>query len=413
MKKAVFLIVAFPIIALETLKLSNGLTIVIERRDIPAIAMTLIYRAGSFYDPYGAEGTSYLLNQLSFQGTRRTGPWEEVLFLKRIGGEADSEVNFDYVLYHSVFPKEEFPLVLWFEAERMKNLELTPSKIITSRAILASQVQRNYQMDLRFNIYSSLIKACFKGTPYSHPPTGFAETIARIPPRRLVEFYRQYYTPANLTIVLVGKIEPKYRELIKKMFSQVRSSSPFSPSSLSFPVGENRIRIRTNLAKREAFLLAYRISPADLKTRIAFDMLRAFMERKMEEEMLKSGDIVDYSVEVQHLVYASLFYIFVSNDNLKKWFSFVNRQLQSVRTVGIKASQLRQLKELLSARLKLEKQNFKRWSKQLAKMFVIMEGDEESYLRALVEISPLEFRELIRRNTYTINRTEILIEPWK
>jgi len=130
--------------------------------------------------------------------------------------------------------------------------------------------------------------------------------------------------------------------------------------------------------------------------------------------MLQTGAISDYSVEIQHLTYASLFYVyFSSNGNLKKWIKFLDSQIKQVRSFDLKTSELRRLKESFSAELAQKKQNFDLWCKELGKLFLIWNTSEEKLTKVLVELSPIVFRGILRSNIYNFNRTRILIEPWR
>ena len=222
-------------------KLDNGIKLfVVEDKRYPLITGRFVFEAGSFYDETigkGKFGLSSILSELIAKGTEDLTHSEisEKIEYFGAGFSSGSDSDAAYLTLHSL--SKYFPNVL----------ELA-SKIITHPAL--SEVEFNKLVEHKINsIISYLdegdflsIKAfrnkIYKNTPYSNIPDGTIYSISKLKLEDTINFYKKYFVPDNLMVVLVGDINPSgSEELINKYFSNWQGSGVVKGSicSLDFP----------------------------------------------------------------------------------------------------------------------------------------------------------------------------------
>ena len=65
-----------------------------------------------------------------------------------------------------------------------------------------------------------LLAAAFEAHPYHHSPGGWASDIENLRLSDAIAFYKKYYVPSNISIAIVGDVDPKQaRVLAEKYFS--------------------------------------------------------------------------------------------------------------------------------------------------------------------------------------------------
>ncbi len=407
-----FLLFSFAF-SLETFTLRNGMRIIIVKKDTPFVFINLYYKAGSFFDPHKQEGMSYLVSRMSFLGTKRSRPWEQVFFLKRIGGGINVEVNQDYAIYSSYFPKEELPLALWYELERMKSLSLRRDKFLREREKVARQLENETRTNPWFKIYSTLLENCYRSTPYSHPPWATSEEIRKIRLPRLVNFYSTYYQPKLATLVLVGNIGQDGKELIEKMFSPITGKEIILPERVEFLARDNSVNLNINIKAKGGFVISYRISNPKLLERLSLEIVKREIERKVHEKRIKEklGDTM--SIKVDHLVYSSLISIAFTGDHSQDWGRFVQDLITKLRIIPLREEELRGIKMEILREIREKESIPYEWGKQIGELYLVFGSSEEKTLSTLLGISPTALREIVRVNLYPFDRTIIHLRSWK
>src|SRR5690554_6787749 len=104
--------------------MSNGLTLIIHKETkTPLVATSVLYKAGSKYEPYEKSGLAHLMEHLMFSGTKNIKDFD--VPIQEAGGENNAYTNSDIAHYYNVAPANNLETLLWLESDRMKNLDLS------------------------------------------------------------------------------------------------------------------------------------------------------------------------------------------------------------------------------------------------------------------------------------------------
>jgi zinc protease len=212
--------------------LPNQLILLVsEEHSLPFVTFQLLIDSGSWKDPSGEEGLSYLtarglllgtskhtVNQvneeLDFMGaslSSSSGRDYATLSLKVLKKDLDKGLNlFMEVLTQPSFPKEEIKR----EVEK------------TLAAIQSAEDQPNEVAEKQFQ------KTLFVNSPYGHPVEGTKESVPKLTREAVVRFYRSYYHPNNAILTVVGdmtadEVKAKLLPLLEKWPSGEIPKLPF------------------------------------------------------------------------------------------------------------------------------------------------------------------------------------------
>ena len=72
-----------------------------------------------------------------------------------------------------------------------------------------------------------MLSTLFPDHPYGRPVIGLPKDLKNPSPRRVMEFYRRYYVPGNMIIVLAGDFDPDSAlRLIEETFGTLPAGNP-------------------------------------------------------------------------------------------------------------------------------------------------------------------------------------------
>lgn len=187
--------------------LGNGLrVVVIEHREVPAVTVQMLFRAGKVFDPAAKAGLAAATARLLREGTTTRSSQQIAQAIDSIGGSLDTFGSWDSagaslqvtsdqlapgldlladVLLHPSFPAEE--------VERWRRQTLNGLQV--------QQEDGGYLADASFE------RAVFEGHPYGLPDDGTPESVAALTRDDLTAFHREHYVPNQTILAVVGDVK--------------------------------------------------------------------------------------------------------------------------------------------------------------------------------------------------------------
>jgi zinc protease len=231
--------------------LPNGLVLLVcEERSLPFLTFQLLINSGSWRDPQGEEGLSYLTARGLLLGTSKrkvTTIHEELDFM---GASLSSSSGRDYATLHFQILKKElgkgwnlFMEVLTQPTFPEEEIKREVEK--TLAAIQAAEDQPDEVAEKEFQ------KTLFLSSPYAHPVEGTKESLPRITQEAIVRFYRSYYHPNNAILTIVGDIsaEEVKTKLLPSLSKWPMAEIPKIPFKPSFAKESKTVKIERGITQ--------------------------------------------------------------------------------------------------------------------------------------------------------------------
>ncbi len=209
-------------------KLENGMRIyVVERKDLPKVAVRLASRAGSMADPQGKEGLSSLAADVMRRGTTSKRALEIDDALGDLGtslnGRADSETaTLDFEVL-----KRNLAQALAVMADVAINPNFPADELERERKIRLAELAQGESQPNRISERLSLMLVYGRDHPYGRPTAGYPSTVEKITREDLVYFHETYWKPGGSALILVGDISlAEATELAKHSFTAWKGAAP-------------------------------------------------------------------------------------------------------------------------------------------------------------------------------------------
>jgi predicted Zn-dependent peptidase len=243
--------------------LGNGMRfIIVERHAVPVVSFWLHADVGSVNDYTGNTGLAHLFEHMAFKGTSDIGTKDivkERAALARVDeayeawqlekhvreepdpkrlqeleeafrqaqAEAEQYVESnefsqaiesnggvglnagtaaDYTVYFFSLPSNK--LELWFSLESARFLDPVLREFYKERDVVMEERRLRVESQPIGKLVEEYLALAYRAHPYGRPTVGWASDLENITRATAERFFREYYTPPNLTVVIVGDVKP-------------------------------------------------------------------------------------------------------------------------------------------------------------------------------------------------------------
>jgi zinc protease len=214
----------------ERFVLDNGLTVIVhEDHKAPIVAVNIWYHVGSKNEKPGKTGFAHLFEHLMFGGSEHSsGRYIETM--ERIGAtDLNGTTNPDRTNYFQNVPTSALDLTLWMESDRMGHLlgVLDQKTLDLQRGVVQNEKRQGENQPYGVTRQLLTQNTYPAGHPYSWTTIGDMADLDAASMKDVQEWFKTYYGPSNVVLVLAGDIDAKTaREKVDKYFGDIPSGPP-------------------------------------------------------------------------------------------------------------------------------------------------------------------------------------------
>jgi zinc protease len=219
--------------AVTTFELANGMqAVVVEDHRAPVVQHMVWYRAGSADEPKGASGVAHFLEHLLFKATDTMEAGELSATVAANGGNDNAFTSYDYTAYYQRVAADRLELMMRMEADRMVNLRLTESDIVTERNVILEERNQRTENDPRALFGEQMSAAQYLNSRYGVPVIGWKHEMETLSLDDALAFYRTYYAPNNAVLVVSGDVDPAEVRRLAETYYGTIPANPDLPERL-------------------------------------------------------------------------------------------------------------------------------------------------------------------------------------
>ncbi|WP_444463454.1 M16 family metallopeptidase [Rhodobacter capsulatus] len=211
--------------------LPNGLdAVVIEDHRAPVVVQMVWYRAGSADEIRGKSGIAHYLEHLMFKGTDTLAPGELSKVVAANGGSDNAFTSYDYTAYYQRIAADRLELVMKMEADRMRNLRISPDDWKTEREVILEERAQRTDSDPSALLSEQMRAAQFLNSPYGTPVIGWRQEMESLTREDALAWYRRHYAPNDAVLVVAGDVTPdQVKALAQTYYGPLEPSKDLPP----------------------------------------------------------------------------------------------------------------------------------------------------------------------------------------
>ncbi|MFA6989171.1 MAG: pitrilysin family protein, partial [Candidatus Gastranaerophilaceae bacterium] len=204
---------------IKVIKFNNGYTVVIkEVHSNPIVMIDTWVKTGAINETDTNNGVAHFLEHLFFKGTscHKRGEFEKILESK--GGIFNAATSKDFTHYYIKIASNYFDTALDLQSDMLLNVAIPQNELDMERKVVQEEIRRS--KDEPSNVlYDNLNSMLFSHHPYKRTILGSEQIIGSISRDKIFEFHDKWYTPSNMTTIIVGDVDTnKILPLIKQKF---------------------------------------------------------------------------------------------------------------------------------------------------------------------------------------------------
>jgi zinc protease len=193
--------------------LPNGLVVIFsEDHAVPQVAVNVSYTVGSRMERPGRTGFAHLFEHLMFMGTRRAPAKAFDGWMEASGGRNNAWTAEDRTDYFDIAPPTALPLVLWLEADRMRDLGplIDQDKLGLQREVVRNERRQSIE-NRPYGVEELELPRLLwpEGHPYHHPVIGSHADLEAATVADVKQFFETWYDPSNASLVVAGDFDSR------------------------------------------------------------------------------------------------------------------------------------------------------------------------------------------------------------
>jgi len=276
--------------------LPNGLKYYVRANPRPEhrVEMRLVVKAGSVLEDADQQGLAHFVEHMLFEGTKNFPRQGIIQFLASlglgIGPDANAVTSFDDTQYSLRLPTDAPDVIdrgLLVLQDWAQAATFDEAAIERERGIVLSEWRQHLGASER--TLDKVRRAQLEGSRYAiRPPIGDPDVIGKATREQLVRFYRDWYRPDLMAVIVVGDVDrDAVVAMIKARFTSLTSPAPKRPRS-SFDVPERPGTRYTIVSDKEATSTALALS--NLRPARRQDTVGGYRQIMMDQMF---GDLLD------------------------------------------------------------------------------------------------------------------------
>ena len=220
-----------PVLTRETLP--SGVRLIVETRPkSPLTAIEIMVRSGSGVETLGNSGVAHCLEHLIFRGSTARRPGEMDEAMETLGGEILAWTTRDATQFSVVLPSANWRSALSLLMEALKTPVFSPEQLAREKAVIRAEKAVAKTDPARAGFDRLAAVAFPPGDPYRMSLMGEGAAFEALNPDDLRRYYRERYTPANMTVTLVGDLSAEdARRAVAALFPAFSGGASPAPNA--------------------------------------------------------------------------------------------------------------------------------------------------------------------------------------
>lgn len=213
--------------------LDNGIRVISERiESVRSISIGVWIDVGSRDENGDEMGVSHFIEHMLFKGTKNRTAKGIAVSLESVGGSLNAFTGKEHTCYYARVLDEHLDIAIDVLSDILKNSLLHPSHFEKEKEVIISEIKEleDSPSDL---IHDILMNTMWKENPLGHPIIGSAESVLKMPRRKLIDYIKRNYTCSRVVIAASGNL--KHSELVKKIKHKFEFSTNTDQSKFISP----------------------------------------------------------------------------------------------------------------------------------------------------------------------------------
>ncbi len=312
--------------------LKNGMTVILEKRNLPVVSVAFAVRNGGVNEKEEEKGISHFIEHMLYKGTPTRNAKRIAEEIEKNGGDLNGFTSEEITAYWCKMPSKHLGVALDVLSDMIKNPLFDEKEIEKERLVIFEEIKM-YHDTPRMHVFDEIQKSLYDGTMKINL-AGTFDTMKSINREKMVDKFREIYTPNNMILCVVGDADFNYLvKFAEENFGDKKGKVPFSKFNL-----KNKLRTEMRPGIDQANLVfAYHAPLAEDKKCYAAIILNSLMAGGMSSRLfaeIREKRNLAYSVKgesnINKTFAYNLIYVGTMKENIEKVRGLILEEFEKV-----------------------------------------------------------------------------------
>lgn len=426
----------------EVYERDNGHKIVLAHKEGGLVNISTWVKTGSINETDSNNGISHFLEHLMFKGTHKhkAGEFDKILEAK--GAIVNAATWKDYTFYYVTLPKGEnnkdFYEALELHADMMMDPILPPEEIgapfsMEDRTVTDKRERHVVIEEIRMRedqpwtkVYNAANRAMYTNHPYKRDVIGTPRIISQVPQSEIMDYYRTFYSPNNMTTIVVGDFDNDVvLEKLEKFFDFTDRTEHINGQHIIDTPTQQTKYIENTACINSAFLMfGYLGSQAkEIKDNILLDMLAIILgegsSSRLYQNLIESQEIPIFNmIDAEHYIFKDGGNFFIQAnfvpDKKEEAINLVKNELEKIKD-NISEDEFKKAKKKIQSRFAYNAETVSEIGETIGYYMTVCDNLAlvEDYLKILNEISIKDLQDVANKFLNIDNAVISVLMPEK
>jgi predicted Zn-dependent peptidase len=182
--------------------LKNGMTVILEKRDIPVVSVGFAVRCGGINETASEKGISHFIEHLLYKGTPTRNAKKIAEEIERRGGDLNGFTDENVTAFWCKMPSKHLDVALDVLSDMVKNPLFDAKEIEKERKVIFEEIKMRKDNPVVY-IFDK-INSHLYSEPFGIPLIGTEKTMNSIDREKMLKKFKEVYQPNNMILVVVG-----------------------------------------------------------------------------------------------------------------------------------------------------------------------------------------------------------------
>ncbi len=403
-------------------KLDNGMTVILEEdHSARVVAFQMYVRVGGADESDKEAGISHVFEHMLFKGTEKRKLGQIAGEIEAAGGYINAYTSYDQTVYHLAVASRYFDTGLDIISDAIQHSSFDPNELKKELEVVLEEIRMNEDNPGR-TLYKNILSTAFTTHPYKRPVIGFTDTVKSFTREQILNFFKKWYVPNNMTLVIVGDFNrSKALEAIKNSFKDFKQGpDPGKARPAEPPQKELRTVISEDEIKETHLGMAFHVPELRHPDTYAIDVLANILgqgESSRLYQKLKEKKQIVHSISAYAMTPKEPGAFFITANleakNVKETIEEVMKELHRIKSEGVSIGELEKAKLNLESEFVYERETMEGRARQLG-YFEVTAGDitfESKYINGISKVTSEDIKKTANKYFMEDNLTAALILP--
>ncbi|HIT92808.1 MAG TPA: insulinase family protein [Candidatus Stercorousia faecigallinarum] len=425
----------------EIYERDNGHKIVLAHKEGELVNVSTWVKTGSINEDDKNNGISHFLEHLMFKGTHKhkAGYFDKTLEAK--GAIVNAATWKDYTFYYVTLPKgpqdRDLYLAIELHADMMLDpvlpeeeigapFDLNNPKVTDKRErhVVIEEIRMRKDQNWT-KVYNACNFNMYKKHPYKRDVIGTPEIISRVTRDEIMNYYKTFYSPENMTTIIVGDFDKeKVLTKVEKEFDfKGRPNAPKRINEIDAPA-DSTVVVENKAKTNTSYLMVGFLGPKanQLKENIELDIISIILgestsSRLYQNLIEKQPEQIFNMANAEHYQFkdGNNFFIQANFKPEKRELALelIKKEIESLITNRITGEELEKAKKKTKSRFAFAAETVSEIGETIGYYMTVCEDLKliENYLKDVEEITIEDLENTVKKYLNLDNAVISILEP--